>query len=160
MRQVYKNRAAMSRAFASPTRSVMPSAGRLTAMGASSPLVCLSCSLPKPATPGCSTRPINLPQGWRATATPNPNPVQRRGPLRHCRASSRRAAERQGDQTLPPPAVARDQSPLAQHRDPATRRQPLLRPRGSRLVCTTAIRIDVVGQAFLARVTSSGDSHA
>ncbi len=46
----------------------------------------------------------------------------------------RQAAERQGDQTLPPPAVARDPRQLAQHRDPAARRQPLLRPRGSRLV--------------------------
>ena len=42
-------------------------------MGASSRLISLSCSLPKPATPDCSTRPINAPQGWPATATPNPS---------------------------------------------------------------------------------------
>jgi hypothetical protein len=42
-------------------------------MGASSLLVSWSCSLPKPATLGCSTRPINSPQGWPATATRNPS---------------------------------------------------------------------------------------
>ena len=36
-------------------------------------LVSLSCCLPKPATPGSSTRRINSPQGWPATATPNPS---------------------------------------------------------------------------------------
>ena len=59
--------------------------------------------------------------------------VRRRGPLHHCHASSRQAARRQGDQALPTPLVARDPRQLAQHRDPAARRQPLLRPRGSRL---------------------------
>jgi len=56
------------------------------------------------------------------------------GRFRHRRASSRQTAERQGDQALPAPAVARDPSQLAQHRDPAARRQSLLRPRSSRLV--------------------------
>src|SRR5208337_5502157 len=55
------------------TRSATSSAGLLAAMSASSLLVSLSCCLPKPATPGCSTRPINSPQGWPATATPNPS---------------------------------------------------------------------------------------
>src|SRR5271165_1315799 len=60
--------------------------------------------------------------------------VRRRGPFHHRRASSRQTAQRQGDQALPAPAVARDPSQLAQHRDPAARRQSLLRPRSSRLV--------------------------
>ena len=60
--------------------------------------------------------------------------VRRRGPLRHRRASSRQTAERRRDQALLAPAAARDPRSLAAHRDPVARRQPLLRPRGSRLV--------------------------
>src|SRR5208337_2378034 len=60
--------------------------------------------------------------------------VRRRGPFHHRGASSRQTTRRQGDQALSPPAVARDPGSLAPHRDPAARRQPLLRPRGSRLV--------------------------
>ena len=41
-------------------------------MGALSLLLSLSCSLPKPATPGCSTRPINSPQGWARDGDPEP----------------------------------------------------------------------------------------
>ena len=63
--------------------------------------------------------------------------VRRRGLLRIAalRPRSGRAARRQ---TLPPPAVARDPSPLALHRDPPARPQPLLRPRGSPLVSGAA----------------------
>jgi hypothetical protein len=60
--------------------------------------------------------------------------VRWRGPFHHRRASSRQTAQRQGGQALPAPAVARAPSQLAPHRDPAARRQPLLRSRSSRLV--------------------------
>src|SRR6202051_3646978 len=55
--------------------------------------------------------------------------------------ATRQAARRRGDQALPTPLVARDPRQLAQHRDPAARRQPLLRPRGSRLVSGQRPRI-------------------
>ena len=42
-------------------------------MGASSPLVGLSCSRPKPATPGCSTHPIEL--AARLARDGDPEPV-------------------------------------------------------------------------------------
>jgi hypothetical protein len=53
--------------------------------------------------------------------------VRRRGPLRHRRASARQAAQRQGDQSLPAPPVARHPRPLAENADHVARRQSLLR---------------------------------
>jgi hypothetical protein len=58
--------------------------------------------------------------------------MARAGSSRRCFVPQ--TTERQGDQALSPSAAARDPRSLAPHRDPAARRQPLLRPRSSRLV--------------------------
>ncbi len=60
--------------------------------------------------------------------------LRRRGPLRHRRAAARQAAQRHGNPRLAAPPAAGDPGELAQNRDHVARRQPLLLPRGARLV--------------------------
>src|SRR5215207_8780690 len=57
-----------------------------------------------------------------------------RGAVRHRRAAARQAPEGHGNPRPPAPAAPGHPRQLAEHGDPAARRQPLLRPGGPRLV--------------------------